>query len=61
MTNDGAVSTARTAFAAAYAHGWRGPVQIKEYAAECLIGAGVASDDARRIVTEEWIEWEAVK
>jgi len=52
---------ARATFAAAYAHGWRGPVQIKEYTVQCLIGAGVASDDARRIVTEEWIEWETVK
>jgi len=53
--------SARATFAVAYAHGWRGPVQIKEYTVQCLIGAGVASDDARRIVTEEWIEWETVK
>jgi len=53
--------SARAAFAAAYAHGWRGPVQIKEYTVQCLIGAGAAPGDARRIVAEEWIEWEAVK
>ena len=52
---------ARATFAAAYAHGWRGPVQIKEYAAQCLICASATPDDARRIVTEEWIEWETVK
>jgi len=52
---------ARATFAAAHAHGWRGPVQIKEYAAECLIGAGAAPDAARRIVAEAWVEWEAVE
>jgi len=56
MMNDGDVSAARAAFDAAHAHGWRGPVQIKEYAAECLIGAGAAPDAARRIVAETWIE-----
>jgi len=61
MMNDVGVSATRAAFDAAHAHGWRGPVQIKEYAAECLIGASATPDDARRIVAEEWIEWEAVK
>ena len=45
---------ARDALTAASAHGWTGPVQIREYAAQCLIGNGVEPQQAREIVAQEW-------